>query len=485
MNFRCDNSDGCRINAEVCVIGGGPAGATIARKLALLGHTVCLIEKTDNSQNKVGESLPPNILVLLDALGVRERIEAASFLRPDKALIRWADESAFAKSLYGRQRGFLVNRGRFDQILLETAKEAGVDVIQPAQALRPVFDEARREWNIPVRRDSGLINVKAKYLVEAAGKGSFFKPKRKRYSAATVALCAYWRNPKIEAAPAMVEAGREEWFWGAALPNGDFSAMVFLDARRGRGRRDLESFYRSLLAESTLLRGCLDGTLVGRVKGCDASGYIDEEPVNERLIKVGEACFSIDPLASQGVQAAMNSGLQGGFVVHTLLTKPENSAEAMQFYRNRQAETVARHQNFAARFYAESRFHNTSPFWRKRAAPPPQDADEPRAIPPLNPVLSGELCLKLSDAATLIDTPCIAGDIITRTRALSHAGLERPVAYVNNTAIAPLLDSIPQQGATIAEIERAWLPYISSRESRGIIEWLYNTGVLKASSETG
>jgi flavin-dependent dehydrogenase len=478
MSFRYNNA-GSEINAEVCVIGGGPAGATTARKLALLGHSVCLIEKADNSQNKVGESLPPNILVLLDALGLREKIEAASFLRPDKAIVRWSDEAAFAKPSHG-QSGFMVNRGRFDQILLEAAKEAGVNVIQPAQALRPVFDETR-QWNIPVRRASELLKIKAKYLVEAAGKRSFFKRKRRRYSASTVALCAYWRNPKVESSTTLVEAGREEWFWGAALAGGDFSAMVFIDAKRRRGNQDLESLYRSLLARSALLRGCLNGTLAGKVKGFDASGYIDEEPVNENLIKVGEACFSIDPLASQGVQAAMSSGLQGSFVVHTLLTRPENSAEAMRFYRNRQAETVARHHNLAAQFYSESLFYKTGAFWQKRSG---LETTQRLVIPQVNSaLLSDKLYLKLSDAATLIDTPCIADDIITKTRALTHAGLERPIAYVNNTAIALLLDSIPQ-GGTAAEITQAWLPYISSEESARIIDWLYNIGVFRSSSSS-
>ena len=475
MNFRYTSADS-EINAEVCVIGSGPAGATMARKLALLGHSVCLIEKSDNSQNKVGESLPPNILVLLDALGLKERIEAAAFLRPDKAVVKWSDDAAFTKSSYG-QFGFMVNRGRFDRILLEAAKEAGAHVIQRAQALRPTFDETR-QWNIPVRGDSGFLQIKAKYLVEATGKNSFFKRKRKRYSAATVALCAYWRNAKTETSATLVEAGREEWFWGAVLPDGDFSAMVFIDAKRRREAQDLESFYRALLAESTLLRGCLSGELVGKVKGYDASSYIDEEPVNERLIKVGEACFSIDPLASQGVQVAMNSGLQGAFVVHTLLTRPENSLEAMQFYRSRQEETVARHHNFAAQFYSESRFQKTSAFWQKRAVSP---SAAHTAIPQGNPALSNELYLKLSNAATLIDTPCVADDIITKTRALTHTSFERPIAYVNNTAVALLLDSIPQ-GGTAAEITQAWLPYISSQESAKIINWLYNAGVLKAST---
>lgn len=460
-------------NAEVCVIGGGPAGAIIARKLALFGHSVCLIEKTDNSQNKVGESLPPNILVLLDALGLRERIEAASFIRPDKTVVRWSDKSDFTKPSNG-QRGFLVNRGRFDRMLLEAAKEAGVNVIQPAQALRPNFDETQC-WNIPVRHDSGLLKIKAKYLVEAAGKRSFFGGKRKRYSAPTVALCAYWKNPKIESSATLVEAGREEWFWGAHLPDGEFSAMVFIDAKRARSNQNLESFYRSLLAESALLRGCLDGKLVSRVKGCDASGYIDKEPVNEHLIKVGEACFSIDPLSSQGVQAAINSGLQGSFVVHTLLTRPENSLEAMQFYRDRQEETVTRHHNFAAQFYSESGSDKTQDFWQKRSILKLPSIPE---APQINAdYLSADTNLRLSRDAAFVDAPCITGNVITKMRALTFSGIERPIAFVNNISIALLLDAMGE-GGTIAEIIRVWSPYMPPSESVETIRWLYKNGII-------
>lgn len=458
------------INAEVCVIGGGPAGATIARKLALFGHSVCLIEKTDNSQNKVGESLPPNILVLLDALGLRARIEAASFIRPDKAVVRWSDKSGFTKLSNG-QRGFLVNRGRFDRILLEAAKEAGVKVIQPAQAMRPVFDE-KRQWNVPIRSDFELLKIKAKYLIEAAGKRSFFSQKRKRYSAPTIALCGYWENPNVEKSTTLIEAGREEWFWGAHLPDGAFSAMVFIDAKRARNHQNLESFYRSLLAESALLRGCLDGKLVSRVKGCDASGYIDKEPVNERFIKVGEACFSIDPLSSQGVQAAINSGLQGSFVVHTLLTRPENSSEAMQFYRDRQEEIVARHHNFAAQFYSES--DKNSDFWQKRSI-----LERPTipVAPQVIADLSDNVNLSLSRDAAFVDVPCITGDFITKMRALTFSGIERPIAYLNNISIALLTDAMPV-GGTIAEIVRAWSPYMPPSESLETIRWLYKNGII-------
>lgn len=460
------------IAAEICVIGGGPAGATIAYRLAVLGHNVCLIEKSDNSQRKIGESLSPGILPLLDAIGLRNRIEEAAFFRPNKIIVRWQDKSDFVK-YSGSQPGFLVNRGRFDQILLTAVKEAGVEVIQPAQALRPVFD-GMEYWTIPVRSDSGLQKIKAKYLIEATGKRSFSGAGRKRYSVPTIALYAYWQNPNIEKFSTFIEAGREEWFWGAHLPNGSFGAMAFIDPKRRWNEKNLKSLYRKILAKSSLLRNCLDAKLLSNVRGFDASSYIDEEPISKHLLKIGETCFSIDPLSSQGVQAAIKSGLQGSVVVHTLLSKPENFAEAIEFHQNSQKETVARHRKFTAQFYSEAYSHGESSFWRERTDLKINSFSQ---VPNLKPELGNDTYLKRSDLSVFVETPCIAEDYIVKKRAITHPNIEHPVAYVNNIEIAFLLDLI-SPGATVEEIKKKWIPYLSSYESSKIIKWLYSAGIL-------
>ncbi|MGH9334585.1 MAG: FAD-dependent oxidoreductase, partial [Vicinamibacteria bacterium] len=43
---------------DVIVIGGGPAGASCALKLAQYGFDVLLLDKTDETRQQVGESLP-------------------------------------------------------------------------------------------------------------------------------------------------------------------------------------------------------------------------------------------------------------------------------------------------------------------------------------------------------------------------------------------------------------------------------------------
>ncbi|MDQ6700668.1 MAG: FAD-dependent oxidoreductase [Acidobacteriota bacterium] len=224
------SDDARNIDVEVCVIGGGPAGSTCARKLATLGHDVCLIERSRFPRPHVGESLTPGILPLLDALGLRDRIESAPFLRPDRAIVRWSDATDHLKSMPG-DPGFQVDRGLFDQLLVEEAREAGVKVLQPATGLRPA--RLRDRWIVPVRGENGYgPQVRARFVVDASGRRSVQPGVKKRRSAPTLALYGYWRHMSLNGSQTRVEASECEWYWGAPLPDGTFNAAVFLGALR-------------------------------------------------------------------------------------------------------------------------------------------------------------------------------------------------------------------------------------------------------------
>ena len=463
------------MGVDVCVIGGGPAGATAALRLATLGHRVCLVERAAHPNRKVGAALAPGIVPLLDAVGLRGRVEGASFVRTTRVVNRWDEEVARVEPTRGAP-GFIVDRARFDRILLDAAAEAGVTVLQPARASRPAADAAG-SWDIEVSRDAGPLRIKAAFVVDATGKGSAVAGRRERYSPPTVALNAYWRGVEVDPASVIIEAGRDEWLWGATLPDGTFNAMVFLDPSRCRmasSGHNLESLYRSLLAGSPLFRGCLEGTLAGGVSGCDASSYAEAHPVGARSIKVGEADFSIDPLSSQGVQAAVTSGLQAAVVVNTILKSEADADAAAQFYRDRQQESVARHARFAARYYSEARLRHDGQFWQKRAAAEPE-GESARAHDAAPPHAAQRL--RLSGEASLVPTPCVTGDFVRSLPALVHPGIGRPVAYFGGVEASRLLGSLPE-GGTAAEIVRAWAPRVPPREGFELVSWLYHAGVL-------
>src|SRR5215472_2094092 len=127
------------IRAQVCVLGGGPAGAATARRLALLGYSVVVVEKSLFPRQQVGESLPGSVLPLLGVLGLRDAVEAEAFIRPRLAIVHWGGENDIREAPF--PRGLHVNRARFDEILLRGARDAGATVLQPARVVHHSTNE--------------------------------------------------------------------------------------------------------------------------------------------------------------------------------------------------------------------------------------------------------------------------------------------------------------------------------------------------------
>ena len=117
-------------DCEVLVVGGGPAGSTIAALLAERGRDVILAEKGRHPRFHIGESLLPANAALFDRLGVRAEVErfgmtkyGAEFVSPDhdhQAMIDFAE--AWDKSMpYAWQ----VRRSELDELLFRNAASEG------------------------------------------------------------------------------------------------------------------------------------------------------------------------------------------------------------------------------------------------------------------------------------------------------------------------------------------------------------------------
>jgi flavin-dependent dehydrogenase len=66
---------------DVVVLGGGPAGSTVATLMASAGHDVVVIEKEHFPRFHIGESLLPATVNIFERLGVHEPIRDAFILK--------------------------------------------------------------------------------------------------------------------------------------------------------------------------------------------------------------------------------------------------------------------------------------------------------------------------------------------------------------------------------------------------------------------
>lgn len=446
---------------DVCVAGGGPAGASLALRLAQLGRRVAVVERAVFPRTHIGESVSSSILPLLETLGVRSAIESAGFLTSSWVTVDWAGERR-RYQVQGRP-GMLVDRARFDALLLDAASVMpGVCLFQPAGAVGAA--RVGHEWEVTL--DTGAT-IRASFLAEASGRGRVrvSPTARARYCAKrplgprTLALYAYWRGGGGDGDPeTLVEAGPDAWYWGAPLPDGEFSAAVFVDAGPVPN-------YDVLIRQSRLLGPRLRGaSRATEVRVCDATPFADPTPVTTVSIKVGDAAFSIDPISSQGVQTAVGTALHAAVVLNTMMDHPEDADLALDFYRGRVRDSAAFHAAAAAGCYRRQAAAHGGDFWRKRAPDAPQSTGPRQLSPEAHVARSPDV---LFTAVAVADTSYVARRDGVKARGKSYAFVGEGIA------IAPLLREIDGP-MTALDVVRRWSRRLPAAQALEVLRWAWS-----------
>ena len=462
-----------RQRVDVCIIGAGPAGSALAIRLAQLGHEVCVIERSIFPRPHIGEFLSPGIWSQLGMLGAGPAIAAAGFWPCRTSLVQWESDAATRRD-HRAAAGLLVDRGRFDALLLDCARSHGVHVMQPAVLRRRACHSTG--WHLEIEFADGTSALDAGFLADASGRSAALRGRKQHTGDRTLALYGYWRGRNLPREP-RIEAGVDAWYWGVPVPDGTYNAMVFVDAADFRGKREasLNSTYHALIARCGLMAECRDFWLSGRVRVADATPYLDSDSIGPRSIKVGDAALALDPLSSSGVQKAINTALTGAVVVNTLLRCPGRADTASRFYRNNLSESSDRHRHWAARHYANASMVRTGRFWQTRAAGAGAELEPAAPLIDLARHSLADLPIALSPEAALVDEPCIVGDLVAMRPALHHPSLERPVAFLGGWEVATLLQPL-HTDITLDALMNAWTIPIGSKPA--IAAWLLDHRVI-------
>jgi 2-polyprenyl-6-methoxyphenol hydroxylase-like FAD-dependent oxidoreductase len=134
---------------DVLIVGGGPAGSTVATLLARRGERVLLLEKEHHPRFHIGESLLPMNLPLFEELGVADQIAQIGIPKYGVELVSpWHDKPSTLDFAQGWDKRFAsayeVRRSEFDHVLLKNAAANGVQVIEGCRVTGVDFPGARR-----------------------------------------------------------------------------------------------------------------------------------------------------------------------------------------------------------------------------------------------------------------------------------------------------------------------------------------------------
>jgi flavin-dependent dehydrogenase len=457
--------------ADVCVIGAGPAGSTLAARMALLGYDTLLVERASFPRRHLGESLSPGVLALIETFGAREAVERAGFWPVPSVQVTWGGQPEERRDP-GRQ-GLLVDRGQFDWLLLEHARRVGVRVMQPA-AVR-ARQRCGDEWMLSIEAAGRILDVRAAFLADASGRSAFLRGRRVQMARRTLALYGYWRGRSLPRRP-RIESGTAEWYWGVPIPDGSYNTLVFVDEEVVRGARGgATQLFHTLVERSSLMRGCRQAHLASPVLAADATPYLDEESATPLSIKVGDAALALDPLSSSGVQKAIQTALAGAVVVNTLLRRPESREAAIRFYLDSLRRASERHCGWAAEHYGTVAARTPARFWQERAT---TAVIRPTAVARVHHagLLSG-VTLELSRQLAFVDEPCLEKEFVAVKTAVRHPNLDGPIAYLGPWELAPLLREVGE-GRTPYELALAWSRRMPPAAGLAVAQWLLDHGVL-------
>ena len=373
---------------DVVILGGGPAGCATALALARLGMSrVLVVEAGRYEAVRIGESIPPDIRVVLDELGVCEE-----FLKQDQEPCLGSCSSWGAAALGYNDflfnplgNGWHLDRRRFDAFLAREVAERGSVLCTGTR-----FDTCERidggGFRLRLSKDDKQTRmVGARFVVDATGMRSCFARSMgagRLFLDQLLCVTGFFELPSSAnfSKLTMLEAVEYGWWYAAKLPNRRLAVAVASDPeiikQNALRRRDdwLDRLTRTNHI-SEELAGCRfveDSQMT-----CAAPSFLLDKVAGDGWLAVGDAASAYDPISSQGIHKALSDGARAGGAIAACLGGSDVSLDEYQISVASRFQQYLENRNF---FYGLEQRWPTSSFWtRRQARTHPRVA--PRAAP--------------------------------------------------------------------------------------------------------
>ena len=331
---------------DVVVIGGGPGGATASTLIAQQGHKVRLFEREHFPRFHIGESLIPCTYFVLERLNMLPKLKSSHFVK--KYSVQFINDlGKLSEPFYfvehkphESSQTWQVLRSEFDHIMLQNAREHGVEVEEGVHVLGVLW-EGERAVGVRIKREDGTQqDVRAKVVVDASGQSSVimdrlglreWDPLLKK-----AALWTYWEGAyrdvgRDEGATLVIQVqGKNGWFW--YIPQHDNVISVGVVAsyeylfKNRPGKTHEQIYFEEVDRCPGLAPRIARAKRVAPYRAAKEYSYRSKKAAGDGWVLIGDAFGFLDPLYSSGVLLALRSGQMAADAISDGLAKGDTSA---------------------------------------------------------------------------------------------------------------------------------------------------------------
>jgi menaquinone-9 beta-reductase len=352
------------LDADVIVVGGGPAGASTAHSLARAGVDVLLLDRAKFPRDKTcAEYLSPQAARILSDMNVLDEIERTRPAHLAGMRVR-APDGHFADGEFASTHGFrpfrdyglAVRRTVLDAIVLNGARAAGARVEELARVTDVTKDETGRVSGVTVIGPGGKSqSLASKFVVGADGLRSVVGKRlglmhTSRFFPKRLALVSHYRNVRDVGALGEMHVDHKGYFGIVHVGGGLMNVAVVVPMSRAR---EIGEGRAEFLDQWIASRPHLAERFVGaeRVEDVRATGPFATESRPAwapGAALVGDAADFFDPFTGEGMYAALRGGeMLASFIVEALKAGPNRENKVLDAYE------TARRREFGGKWKLE------------------------------------------------------------------------------------------------------------------------------------
>ncbi len=354
---------------DFLVVGGGPAGNAAAIFLARASHSVCLLEASDYQRPRVGEHLSSRARRALDRHCLAHIVAQSGAIECPGVRSAWGTSEPYHRDYLfdAKGQGCHLDRPVFDELLMQHAQAEGATVL-----LKTKLDSVMRDGNIWRARVGNVRQINARFIIDASGRAASVARRlgaRRIVFDSLFAVVTWFSSNAGADLTLLVEASENGWWYSMPVPGERLVCAFMTDADYLKSTLWRKEYPGTALLETT----CHTKARARPAGPCSAPVFrqADSAMLNRiwgaGWLAVGDAAMSVDPLSSDGIARAIESGAAGANAAMDWLN---GDKDALEQYAANQSEKFYSYLAQRTKIYSREKRWPDNPFWKQRHTNP-------------------------------------------------------------------------------------------------------------------